>query len=1408
MKSALQVSVSAWLILVPTLPTATAATHPLPQLHIQATDSSRAALTWPATASDFVLEETRHLSALNRWSPATQKPTVDGETCTVDLASAAQTRFFRLRYVPEALRGAHPAISCALLASDGTNAAVGRPFALELRASFNALLAAAAVRLTATGSAQALLTGRSADPGQANGLMFLSATSQQPFESGLPVSLGGNGSPEVLLGTGPWPFDGLQPGEEVLLERWELTPTTTGELTVALAGVDATSTRWARDGVRFEWVGLDPWRAAVTVHVRDGAGTVRPTTTANRSPAGEPPATRPAVRPGSSRSRVRLASAVTPNADGQGGVDLADLVYVRARLGLDPALPQNASADVDQDGTIDLLDLMAVRNRFTPPGGSGERPAPRLSEVAPHPAPGEAPWVELRYPQPVEPCFDALELRNGAQDVLLSSSPDSISIWVSYIVIVFDGEKPLEYVGDPGAPTAVRVHLPQPATVLNPTNDQCLLYLQGELIDSVAWGPQPERNAALNTSLFPVPLGGSIGRDGLERNRWVRFAQPTPGADNGLPTPLACLPFDGAGVLAGENTRFAWVDPRSSPVAYDLEVDDLEDFQTPLIHTTCYEPSYTPASGFVAGIYYWRLRARAGDLEGAWSPASRFEVLDLMPPQKPGRAVPQGASTPSGSGMVYGLFYREYEFAAPHKDTSMICLECDQDTGDHAWDRAHTRYGICQHEIGHAGAAIAFEMGEYYRNLRWPPLFQDEINHELFSPSSEEPEGQLGHGRQVDLGKALNVALAPKLVLPYYFNPHQDSGTWDNIMATLDRQIPFVGQFTLKTGVSIGPVIVVGYYDSPLDPKSRRLVALSPFSGNSKWVFSINDLAATVPTVYVPADPPSTGSLPDGGAPEVHTDADRDGLCDFDEALRFPTEQTKPDSDGDGIPDKTEIWSYRFGRGWAPRAADLDGDGLRAEVDPDSDDDGCPDGAEDRNHNGTLFDVSVIQVEGGYVGIKGKDSDETDPFSLDEFKLTLTAGRTPLCFSECSRLEVKVTDKEDRTVKNAQVRFKLEPFIASFEASGGAPVTTAFENTDENGKASTDICAQETEGTVTVEASYKPCPDGKESKTDLKIQILPYDWIFAVQEKAVLTGAVITNDFGINAGSGATEGTWQRSYWKDAGFQKVSGTFFHPKTPTPEQYIHTIAIPYAPSAVLRIDGTNVNGLTWTRSSTNDRPSRWEVVVSTSAWTQKPFPRYLQVATAGGPGRRTPLLWWSDVGTMNQHRRAMRVGNEYATLVSIDWTKRDNDFFFGDGDEYGQDPVCWDTPHPDPNGHTAVSFIPVNGIPGYAIGAREQSGWPFDWGFDPWDKTGGVYSQIFNAYCKVYIVWTPPAPWTVSRVGRDYDIKADLQGAGPPEPPPFLMGIRFKRDYLGNELKELEQRQLDPPRYEIRMLTEE
>ena len=173
--------------------------------------------------------------------------------------------------------------------------------------------------------------------------------------------------------------------------------------------------------------------------------------------------------------------------------------------------------------------------------------------------------------------------------------------------------------------------------------------------------------------------------------------------------------------------------------------------------------------------------------------------------------------------------------------------------------------------------------------------------------------------------------------------------------------------------------------------------------GVAEW----RSLDATIKLYYAPpriySDVRNIDSL-------VLQDNDGDSLVNFDEIYRFKTEPNNIDSDGDGIEDKIEIMSYTLrgpqdcdyimetkhgkkrdsenkpidstkAEGWwytdssKIKFADMDGDGIRAELDIDSDhanDNGIWDGDEDLNHNGII------------------DEGETDPYnSLDDTSSTI-----------------------------------------------------------------------------------------------------------------------------------------------------------------------------------------------------------------------------------------------------------------------------------------------------------------------------------------------------------------------------------------------------------------------------------
>jgi hypothetical protein len=125
------------------------------------------------------------------------------------------------------------------------------------------------------------------------------------------------------------------------------------------------------------------------------------------------------------------------------------------------------------------------------------------------------------------------------------------------------------------------------------------------------------------------------------------------------------------------------------------------------------------------------------------------------------------------------------------------------------------------------------------------------------------------------------------------------------------------------------------------------------------------------------------GAIPNNGLsgrntdPRLYQHSDLDGINDFDEEERFPSNAAITDSDADEINDKNEIASWVFPRpvgkgdvtGRSFNVADVDNDGLAPEVDEDSDNGGVKDGDEDHlNHDGIF------------------DSEEGDIFDLNDDK--------------------------------------------------------------------------------------------------------------------------------------------------------------------------------------------------------------------------------------------------------------------------------------------------------------------------------------------------------------------------------------------------------------------------------------
>jgi hypothetical protein len=159
----------------------------------------------------------------------------------------------------------------ASLANPGVSSVpAGAPFELTIIATFDRRLSAMTFELAASGDADARLTGRSAHPAEPNGLTYISNTSQDPFEAGLPHDFAIGPVTEMLVDMDyddipSGVSDGCVPGSNVVIERVLITPTTTGSLTIALSNLQALTTEDNPDGVLFDAIGVSQSQVTVTV---------------------------------------------------------------------------------------------------------------------------------------------------------------------------------------------------------------------------------------------------------------------------------------------------------------------------------------------------------------------------------------------------------------------------------------------------------------------------------------------------------------------------------------------------------------------------------------------------------------------------------------------------------------------------------------------------------------------------------------------------------------------------------------------------------------------------------------------------------------------------------------------------------------------------------------------------------------------------------------------------------------------------------------------------------------------------------------------------------------------------------------------------------------------------------------
>ncbi len=625
---------------------------------------------------------------------------------------------------------------------------------------------------------------------------------------------------------------------------------------------------------------------------------------------------------------------------------------------------------------------------------SATNSAIRINEVLFNPGAGSHQWVELKNSgaAPINIAGYRITNEAGAWYTIPTALPAVPS--GAFVVVVFDGAgsggddydfsdnvatlhsgsdlvdilgKTAGQVGLYVAGGQVQLFLPLILNVFNSYNPPVPApptdFPEPAIVSFVAWGADPGDRAANATKAGlwtpqwfkslarglgdgspndpRVPnetIGALPGSQTLYPDDWTLYPanQASPGSENPVPGISWFYPAAGA-TIDGATFSVIWA-PIEKASGYRFQMDNNSDFSSPSVDKVLLNAVYMPSkevppSTVAAGTYYWRVKVLLAGSESPWS--TGVEVRSLTFP----------VSGPLGAIKTLGITWQ-----LQHKDTTMLCLDGDPETGNLAWDRPHTERGT--HGNCYCVRASISMMASYYTGK----LSQDRITYEIFKGG--QPEKQLGHNVGVapppdpietnTLAWALGIA-------PATIPAQAGKPTFAQIKTWIDGNRPIMARIPGHMRA------IDGYFDFTIGVTTWQFIhLLDPWDG-AKWVSYAND-----PIAHVWVGPANTTGAPSvkSDDADLKLDSDGDGINDFDEINRFKTDPIYADSDNDRVPDKKEIREYVFNSAGAfsRRSADIDGDGLRKELDPDNDNGGMDDGCEDSNFNG-IFEPALGETD-------------------------------------------------------------------------------------------------------------------------------------------------------------------------------------------------------------------------------------------------------------------------------------------------------------------------------------------------------------------------------------------------------------------------------------------------------------
>ena len=463
---------------------------------------------------------------------------------------------------------------------------------------------------------------------------------------------------------------------------------------------------------------------------------------------------------------------------------------------------------------------------------------------------------------------------------------------------------------------------------------------------NATWFVNTETGSGAISQVHPQAPGDSLGRlpgspiDSSLPEDWTVYQGDdiTPGEPNPVPGIYWSTASDGM-MMSTDGFSLGWgLVPNA---VYHFQLDEAEDFSSPIIDLILEDPFYTPETTPEPGAYFWRVQAILGDSPpSAWS--TPFAV-----------GIRQGEEIGRVPAAVSQTVVPNLTWLRQRKDTKLLCTDGDArgnpdndpNVLENAWDTVHPD-AILQHgRMNCVRASIAMGATAYGGDLS-----QDRISYQLFevwgNPANADvgvPARDLGH----DLGTGIggNDGAATMDLIEWALNV---------VSTTVHYEFHSCGWLTqgttdhptfadIQTWINAGRPILKGHVnchhvaDNPATPTVNETCAcgahatviggwrvladgtqqvrnFDPWSAVT-WVDYNDDPSTTADeTLYVdwayvlPASAPSVRS----DETSIDTDSDGDGIMDFDEFNRFSSQANTQDTDLDWVDDKSDLAEVYF----------------------------------------------------------------------------------------------------------------------------------------------------------------------------------------------------------------------------------------------------------------------------------------------------------------------------------------------------------------------------------------------------------------------------------------------------------------------------------------------------------------